>query len=104
MYKIEFYVPESDLEKVKDALFKAGAAVIGNYDCCAWQTKGEGQFRPLEGSNPYLGNLNKVEKVVEYKVELVCSDEKIKDVINALKESHPYETPAFQYWKVNPEL
>ena len=102
MYKIEFYVPESGLEKVKNAMFQAGAAVIGNYDCCAWQIKGEGQFRPLEGSKPFIGETNKIEKIPEYKVELVCPDDKIKEVIAALKASHPYETPAYQHWKVNP--
>lgn len=99
MYKIEFYVPENDLEKVKNALFEAGAGKIGNYDCCAWQVRGEGQFRPLKGSNPYLGKTDKIEIVSEYKVELVCPDEKIKEVITALKAAHPYETPAYQYWK-----
>ena len=53
MYKIEFYTPESHLETVKKAMFEAGAGHLENYDCCCWQTRGIGQFRPLEGSNPY---------------------------------------------------
>ena len=52
MYKISVYVPENSVEKVKQALFDAGAGRIGNYDSCCWQTAGIGQFRPLENSNP----------------------------------------------------
>jgi hypothetical protein len=95
MYKICFYVPESHLEIVKNELFAAGAGQIGQYDCCAWQSKGQGQFRALEGSQPFLGELNRLETVVEYKVELVCATHCIEFAIQALKDSHPYETPAY---------
>ncbi len=103
MFKLEFYVPESHLDEVKKAVLAAGGGVIGNYDSCAWQTRGEGQFRPLPGSDPHIGETGQVETVVEYKVELVCAPDKIKAAIEALKSSHPYETPAYQYWKVNGE-
>jgi hypothetical protein len=95
MVSLIFYVPESDLEKVKDALFAAGAGKIGNYDHCCWQTRGTGQFRPLEGSNPAIGQQNRVETVEEWKVEMVCEEELVDEAIRALKEAHPYETPAF---------
>jgi len=101
MYKICFYVPESHLEKVKDALFSAGAGRIGNYDKCSWQCLGEGQFRPLAGSQPAIGQHNVVESVAEYKVELVCADECIDDAIAALKTAHPYEEPAFDVIKIS---
>ena len=100
MYKISFYVPESHLELVKNALFSAGAGKMGLYDCCAWQSMGQGQFRALEGSQPFLGQLNQLEKVVEYKVELVCSRERLRAAIQALKASHPYETPAYDVIEV----
>ncbi len=100
IYKIEFYVPEADAEKVKAALFAAGAGRVGNYDSCCWQTSGAGQFRPLEGSDPHIGKIGAVEKLPEAKVELVCEGSKLKKAIAALKKAHPYETPAYQYWKV----
>lgn len=100
MYKIEFYIPESHLEQVKKAMFEAGAGKLENYDCCCWQTKGIGQFRPLEGSNPYSGELGAAEKDAEWKVEMVCADDVVDAAIAALKENHPYETPAYQYWEV----
>lgn len=81
-------------------MFNAGAGHIGNYDCCSWETMGTGQFRPLEGSSPFLGKKNEIEHVQELKIEMVCSDDVLDAAILALKESHPYETPAFAYWKI----
>jgi hypothetical protein len=95
MYKLGFYVPESHLDQVKAALFVAGAGRIGNYDSCCWQTLGMGQFRPLAGSNPYLGRQGTVERVAEYRVELVVAQAAIREVVAALRASHPYEEPAF---------
>ena len=98
MYKLCFYVPKSHLEQVKAALFEAGAGRIGNYDCCAWQTLGQGQFRPLAGSRPYLGGEGTIETVAEYKVEMVCPGSCIKQAVQALRRAHPYEEPAYDTW------
>lgn len=100
MYKLSFFVPESHLDIVKNAVFAAGAGKIGNYDCCSWQVKGQGQFRPLDGSNPYIGGKGSIESVDEYLVELVCGEEFIKNAVAALKEAHPYEEPAYHVWKL----
>ena len=95
MYKICFYVPETHLESVKEALFNAGAGRIGAYDQCCWQSKGVGQFRPLSGSNPFIGSIGQRELVEEYKVEMVCERQIIRKVIASLKQAHPYEEPAY---------
>jgi len=95
MYKLNFFVPESHLESVKAALFAAGAGKIGDYDSCCWQTLGTGQFRGLEGSDPFVGSKGGIEQVAEFKVELVCEDSLIRDVVAALKQAHPYEEPAY---------
>lgn len=100
MYKICFYVPDNAVEIVKQALFAAGAGRIGNYDSCCWQVLGSGQFRPLENSNPAIGKTGKVETVSEYRVEMVCEDRIIKDVVEALRQSHPYEEPAYDVLKL----
>lgn len=101
MYKLVFFVPESHLESVKAAVFSAGAGAIGNYDQCCWQVLGQGQFRPLAGSKPYLGQANKLETVAEYRVEMVCADECIAQAVTALRTSHPYEEPAIDVWKLS---
>jgi hypothetical protein len=98
--KLEFYVPEEHLESVKDAIFATGAGKLGDYDCCCWETNGNGQFRPCEGSKPFIGKQGIIEKVSEIKVEMICREDKIEKAITALKKSHPYETPAYQYWNV----
>ena len=99
-YLLRVYVPSSHSESVKEALFEAGAGNFGLYDCCAWETRGTGQFRPLEGSDPYAGRTGEVEKAEEVKIETVCVPSRLQPVIDALKQAHPYETPAFQYWEV----
>jgi hypothetical protein len=100
MYKISVFVPESDAEPVKQAMFATGAGRIGDYDCCCWQTPGQGQFRPLPGSSPTIGQQDRIERVAELKIEMVCAEEHIRDVVAAMKRSHPYEEPAYDVWKL----
>lgn len=95
MYKLCFYVPESHLDVVKQSVFKAGAGKIGDYDQCCWQVLGQGQFRPLAGSNPFIGSQGEIETVAEYRVEMVCEDTLIAAAVTALREAHPYEEPAY---------
>lgn len=95
MFKLCFYVPQSHLDAVKQAVFSAGAGRIGNYEHCCWQVEGEGQFRPLPGSSPVIGQLGELEKVTEYRVEMVCENNLIGNVVAALKKAHPYEEPAY---------
>ena len=101
MYKLCFYVPDSHVEVVKQAVFAAGGGRIGAYDNCAWQVLGQGQFRPLAGSQPFLGGQGVLESVEEWKVELVVADELIHGAVKALRQSHPYETPAFEVWRLS---
>lgn len=98
--RFEVYVPATHSNEVKAAICEAGAGKLGNYDSCVWETSGTGQFRPLAGSNPYLGSPNEIERVEEVKLECICEQSKIKDVIAAMKKAHPYETAAFSYWPV----
>lgn len=100
MYKLCFFVPDSHLEQVKQALFDAGAGRIGDYDQCCWQTQGTGQFRPLDGADPHIGAVGEVERLTEWKVELVCEDGKVRDALAALRAAHPYEEVAFDLWRL----
>lgn len=100
MYKLCFYVPESHLDVVKQAVFEAGAGAIGAYDSCCWQTLGTGQFRPMQDSKPFIGQLGTLEQLPEYRVELVCSEDSIKEAVASLKRAHPYEEPAYDVWRL----
>ncbi|MBF1803573.1 Nif3-like dinuclear metal center hexameric protein [Alloalcanivorax profundimaris] len=100
VYKLCFYVPEDHVEAVKTAVFEAGAGRIGNYDCCSFQVRGQGQFRPLEGSNPHLGEHGEIETVDEFRVEMICTDDHLKAALSALRLAHPYEEPAIDLWRL----
>lgn len=100
MYKLCFFVPEACLEPVKQAVFAAGGGRIGDYEHCCWQVLGQGQFRPGEAADPFTGQPGRLEMVAEYRVELVCTDALIFDVVAALKRAHPYEEPAYDVWRL----
>ena len=95
MYKLTVFIPDEALDKVKSVLFAAGAGTIGDYEQCCWQVQGSGQFKPLAGSIPYIGVQDSLETVNEWRVEMVVKTDVINDVIAALKQAHPYETPAY---------
>ena len=95
-----FFVPEEHVEDVKRAIFNEGAGRIGNYDQCCWQSLGQGQFCPLQGAAPFLGRVDQLEYVAEYKVEVVCDDALIRSAVAALKKAHPYEEPAYEVYKL----
>jgi len=100
MYSIVAYVPESHLEILKKALLSKGAGKYKNYDMCCWEVKGTGQFRPFDGASPFIGNIGELEKVVEYRIELICKKKYLKKVIKELKRVHPYEQPAYSVFKI----
>ncbi len=96
-----YYVPVTHLTEVNTALFALGLGRYLNYDSCCWYTKGQGQFRPLANSNPTIGQIGELETVEEYKVELICPNNLKEQVINVLKNTHPYETPAYGFIELN---
>ena len=100
MYKLNFFVPSENKEAVKNALFACGAGRYENYECCAFETLGTGQFKPIDNANPHIGSLDRLEQVEEYKVEMICKEELIKEAIAVLKESHPYEEVAYEVFKI----
>lgn len=89
------YVPVPDTEKLLTGLFSAGAGRVGDYDSCAFVTAGQGQFRPLTGANPTIGEVGTLEYVTENRVEVTFPAALRSDVLAALRASHPYEEPAF---------
>ncbi|PJE79951.1 GTP cyclohydrolase 1 type 2 [invertebrate metagenome] len=101
MFSLCFFVPSSHLESVKSAVFSTGAGHYGPYDQCCWQTLGQGQFRALDGSSPYIGSTGETAHVDEYRVEMICPDDRLDAAVRALKDSHPYEQPYYIVWPVN---
>lgn len=100
MYKLNYYVPTEYKEKTKEALFNLGLGKYENYECCCFESLGTGQFKPINSANPHIGEVNKIEKVQEYKIEMICNDGLIKEAIKVLKQSHPYEEVAYEVFKM----
>lgn len=100
MYKIIVYIPEGYLEAVKAAMFAAGAGQYpdDHYDQCCWQALGMGQFRPLNRANPAIGEVGKVSEVREWRVEMVAPKAKVREVIRACQQAHPYEVVAYDIY------
>lgn len=99
-YKIVLYVPETHSEQLRQAIGEAGAGKIGNYSHCTFTLKGIGRFKPLEGANPTIGEVGKLEEVEEERIETVCEEENLKAVLLAIKQAHPYEEPATDVYPI----
>ena len=98
--KLVVFVPASALEIVREALFAAGAGHIGDYDRCAWYTAGTGTFLGGESTQPSVGEAGLEQRVTEYRLETVYPAELETDIVRALRESHPYEEPAFDLYSL----
>ena len=99
-YKLVVFIPVEAAEKVANAIFTAGAGGIGNYSHCSFQAQGHGSFLPLEGARPAIGRKGKTEKVAEVRFETIVPAAKLTGCIAAMKKAHPYETPAFDCYRL----
>lgn len=94
------YVPTPNAEKLRTALFNAGAGGIGNYDCCSFNIEGTGTFRAGEGSHPYVGEIGEIHKENETRISLIFEKHLKNSVLKALKENHPYEEVAYEIFSL----
>jgi len=99
-YKVVVYVPEDHADKLREAMGKSGAGEIGNYTHCTFTVKGTSRFKPGQGSNPTIGQVGKLEEVAEDRIETACKEARLKDVLTAIKEAHPYEEPASDVYPI----
>jgi len=98
--KLVVFVPAEALDRVRDALFDAGAGRIGEYERCSWYTEGTGTFRGGEGTQPAVGEAGREERVPEQRLETVFPAEHRERVVAALRRTHPYEEPAFDVYEL----
>ncbi len=96
--KLVVFVPPDALDRVRDALFAAGAGRIGDYERCSWYTEGTGTFFGGEGTDPSVGSAGREERVSELRLETVYPLDREADVVRALRAAHPYEEPAFDLY------
>jgi dinuclear metal center YbgI/SA1388 family protein len=103
LLKLVTYTPEGHFEKVKEALFEAGAGAIGNYDRCGFSLEGTGSFRAGEGSQPYAGEKGQIHHEKEIRFETILPVHRKEIVINALIAAHPYEEVAYDIYALENE-
>ena len=94
-YKLVVFVPKGHEEQVRDAACSAGAGVIGEYEFCTFQTEGLGTFMPGETAQPFSGEVGKLNRADELRLEMVVSDPFVPRVLEAMKRAHPYEEVAY---------
>ena len=102
--KIEIYVPKEYIIKLRDELNKVNACKIGDYDNVISITNVRGYWRPLEGSNPFNGEVGTVCESEECKIEIRCRREYVKNALKVIKEIHPYEEPLINIIPIINEL
>lgn len=89
------FAPHDKAEDVRQALFTAGAGLIGNYEECSFNSIGEGTFKARPGADPFVGEVGKRHQEPETKIEIVYPFYLEPQVVAALKENHPYEEVAY---------
>lgn len=102
-FKFEIFIPETHFPALQKALQEVDAGHIGNYDSCLSYSRVIGTWRPLDGTNPYIGTQGEISSETELKVEVTVKAEKIQETIDAIKAVHPYEEPVINViplWKV----
>lgn len=95
--KLTVMVPSESLDRVRSALFDAGAGSLGSYDCCGFSAEGTGTFRPLDGAHPYIGAPGEISSEPETRLEVMLPVWLRSRVEKALRGAHPYEEPAYEF-------
>jgi dinuclear metal center YbgI/SA1388 family protein len=99
LYKLVTFVPQDHVNQVREAVGRAGAGRIGDYADCAFESAGEGSFRPLEGASPFIGeSAGQTERVSEVRLEVQVDRWNVRHVLTALKDAHPYEEVAYDLY------
>ncbi len=93
--KLVAFCPTEHADKVRNALFEAGAGYIGNYDNCSFNAVGNGTFRGLANSNPFVGEPNQQHTEAEVKIETIFAAHLQPKLIKTLLAVHPYEEVAY---------
>ena len=102
-HKVVVFVPDGDLAKVADAMFAAGAGIIGQYSQCSFRLPGTGTFFGSDTTNPTVGQKGRREEVAEWRLEVVCPDKCLSEVVRAMRFAHSYEEPAFDVYDLASE-
>lgn len=95
LLKLVTFVPTSYADRVREALFAAGAGHIGNYDRCSFSVPGDGTYRAGEGADPFAGVVGEEHTEPEVRIEAVLPSHLSDACVRALLRVHPYEEAAY---------
>lgn len=98
--KLVTFCPVSHADKVRSAIFEAGAGQIGDYDCCSYNIEGRGSFRAGKEANPFVGKHNEIHFEPELRIETVLPAYLERKVVNAMIRNHPYEEVAYDIYPI----
>ena len=101
--KLAVFVPVTHLNKVAEAIHKAGGGIIGEYSHCSFRTEGTGTFKGSDLTNPSLGKAGELETVKEIKLEILVDEWRLNNVIKAMSLAHPYEEVAYDIFTLKNE-
>lgn len=93
MYKIEVFIPETELQSLRNVLLESDAGHIGNYRGCLSYSSVTGVWFSDKGSNPHIGAVGEWSQEPELKVEFNVTDSLRDVIVQRIKEIHPYEEP-----------
>lgn len=96
--KFVVFVPMSHADAVRQALGKAGAGKVGDYEYSSFSVKGVGRFKPMKGAKPAIGKVGKLTAVAEERIETVCYKKDLDKILRAVKKVHLYEEIAFDVY------
>ncbi|MDZ7741894.1 MAG: Nif3-like dinuclear metal center hexameric protein [Bacteroidota bacterium] len=96
--KLVTFCPAENADQVRQAMFDAGAGHIGNYDCCSYNIDGKGSFRAGEGSDPHVGEINKLHFEKETRIEIIYPLYLEERIIRSMIAAHPYEEVAYDIY------
>ncbi|MBE0648992.1 MAG: Nif3-like dinuclear metal center hexameric protein [Bacteroidales bacterium] len=99
--KLATFCPLDHADRIRDSLFSAGAGHIGNYDNCSFNATGQGTFRASEKARPFVGEKNSTHYENEIRIEVIFPQHVEQRVIEALRESHPYEEVAYDIYPLD---
>ncbi len=99
--KVSVFVPQEHVESVAEAMGRAGAGIIGDYEMCSFRVSGTGTFRPRKGAKPFVGSVGKFEKVEEARLEMLAPSWRVPRVLSAMLNAHPYEEVAYDIYPLD---
>src|SRR5439155_14357922 len=100
--KVVVFVPDKDLDRVADAMFDAGAGNIGEYSQCSFRLAGTGTFFGSDAANPTIGEKGRREEVSEWRLEAICPEGLVEQVVRTMRRAHSYEEPAYDVYPLRP--